>query len=261
VLVLLTVALSLAAAKPSAPMKATFLSRIIGGADAERGEFPSQLAQTRAGTHTCGGTLLDSNRALTAAHCVDGTTPGALGIIAGLHLRTNLVGTQSSDVMNYVVHEEYNVGPVPFPNDIAIINLASPIIPNGNVQFAILPPADSNFTGSSCVISGWGRTSTSNILPNILQKATTDVISTFECNAVMAEFGTVWDSQVCVFNANSNAGHCNGDSGGPLSCPLDADTVVAGIASWGITANDNCIVFYPSVYTSTSSYLTWIDSH
>jgi trypsin len=48
--------------------------RIIGGVDAEEGEFPylaSLQMRTRKGLqHFCGGSLLDATTVLTAGHCV-----------------------------------------------------------------------------------------------------------------------------------------------------------------------------------------------
>lgn len=45
--------------------------RIIGGTDARLGEFIGKVSlQTRRGTHLCGGTLVNMNHVLTAAHCV-----------------------------------------------------------------------------------------------------------------------------------------------------------------------------------------------
>ena len=44
---------------------------IVGGSDAQPGEFPwiASLATT---SHFCGGSVLTSNTILTAAHCVEG---------------------------------------------------------------------------------------------------------------------------------------------------------------------------------------------
>lgn len=44
--------------------------RIVGGSDAEPGQFPYQVSLRNQHSHTCGGSILNENWILTAAHCV-----------------------------------------------------------------------------------------------------------------------------------------------------------------------------------------------
>lgn len=49
-------------------------SRIVGGHEAEHGQFPYQVAlfvEADGGTYFCGGSLLNNDYVMTAAHCVD----------------------------------------------------------------------------------------------------------------------------------------------------------------------------------------------
>lgn len=47
------------------------LDRIVGGIDANVGQFPYQVSlQRKDGSHFCGGSILNKNFVLTAAHCV-----------------------------------------------------------------------------------------------------------------------------------------------------------------------------------------------
>lgn len=46
------------------------LSRIVGGQDAEKGEFPWMVSLTRHGGHFCGGTIISNKFVMTAGHCL-----------------------------------------------------------------------------------------------------------------------------------------------------------------------------------------------
>jgi trypsin len=56
---------------------------IVGGSAASAGEFPFIVSLQRSGSHFCGGTLLNANTVLTAAHCAVGQTASSLTIRAG----------------------------------------------------------------------------------------------------------------------------------------------------------------------------------
>ncbi|WAR28106.1 PRS27-like protein, partial [Mya arenaria] len=44
-------------------------NHIVGGTDARRGKYPFQVYLTANGRFFCGGSLLDADTVLTAAHC------------------------------------------------------------------------------------------------------------------------------------------------------------------------------------------------
>lgn len=51
--------------------RAAVAPRIVGGTAAAHGEFPGSVSlQSRQGAHFCGGTLIDTQHVLTAAHCM-----------------------------------------------------------------------------------------------------------------------------------------------------------------------------------------------
>jgi secreted trypsin-like serine protease len=179
-------------------------------------------------------------------------------VIAGLWDRSDTSGTQTSNVNSYTKHADYNVGLASYSNDIAILTFETLILIGGNVQVATLPANNLNdYAGTTCQVSGWGRTDGTNNLPNILQKASIPVISTAQCSSAMSNVGgaNIWDNHICVQDPAGVRGACSGDSGGPLNCP----GAVAGVTSWVVqSGTGNCLPEYPSVYTRTSAYLAWI---
>ncbi|ELU13032.1 hypothetical protein CAPTEDRAFT_194189 [Capitella teleta] len=204
---------------------------VIGGVPASPDEFPHQLA-----LHTtinpsnlrCGAILISATEALTASHCVDGSSPTSLYITAGLYLRDDPVNGQTRQLTSFTMHSDYCSTCDGFPNDIAVLTWEDPIdFEQPDVGVARLPDNDDNdFAGDTCVISGWGRTSDSSILPNAMYKADINVIFNDECAS-------------------------RGDSGGPLNCHLedpedDRTHFVAGITSWGISSSGDCLQDYPS---------------
>jgi secreted trypsin-like serine protease len=156
------------------------------------------------------------------------------------------------------MHESYDDGSATFANDIAILTFASTISTGSNVALAGLPADNGNsFAGTTCVITGWGRTSSSQTLPNILQQASISILSTAQCQSQGAG-AQITANHICIKDSANTSGACNGDSGGPVNCPSGGGYVVAGIASFVFQSSGNCLPSSPSVYTRTSTYLTWI---
>jgi secreted trypsin-like serine protease len=161
------------------------------------------------------------------------------------------------------MHESYNNNQATYANDIAILTLSTAINAGGNIAYASLPPNNNNaFAGASCVITGWGRTSSSNTLPNVLQQATVGILSTAQCQS-QGSGATIWANHICIYDSANTRGACNGDSGGPVNCPGTGTNgyQVAGIASFVFQSGGACLPSRPSVYTRTSTYLSWITTN
>merc|ERR1719147_43794 len=130
--ILLAACLALGSAKPRALSKqalSTPLARgsvgIVGGEDAEVGEFPHQIALTRGvgGSLMCGGSLVAPNKVVTAGHCCEGMKPNKLGVDVGSHHLNKQDPDQKSIAVTAVnLHEDYDSWTV--YNDICTLDLA-----------------------------------------------------------------------------------------------------------------------------------------
>ena len=95
--------------------------KILGGYDAERGEFPFQVSwQSITGLNRCGGSVLNKNYILTAGHCCNGVD-FSFQIVVGEYNIEEVDGTeQRRDVIQRIIHEDYD--PMTIDNDVCIVH-------------------------------------------------------------------------------------------------------------------------------------------
>ena len=243
--------------------------RIIGGNDADAGEWPATVgllftevynARLAAGdtvgiaqfqAQFCAGTLLAPNWVLTAAHCVHDVNnqplPAAeIFILAGV---TDLTDDgQQRQLNNIIVHPSYN--PLSFDSDIALLELASDTVPPAaEIPLYQGDPA----VGSDVTVVGWGDTTNSlGVFPFILQEVVVQVVSTTDCNT--AYNGAITDNMICAAAAGKDS--CGADSGGPMMALQDGVFRQIGIVSFG---NECALPDFPGVYTRVDRFSTWVN--
>merc|ERR1712241_1526418 len=146
-------------------------------------------------------------------------------------------------------------------NDVALIELPSPITFNDYIKPSCLPKSGNAVSAGEMVsVIGWGKPSdsASSISPELRQVHDLPVITNRECNDV---YGIVGDGVVCV-DTTGGRGSCNGDSGGPLIMKQGSQKgagdvwTQVGVVSFGASAG--CEVGYPAGYSRTEYYLDWI---
>merc|ERR1712179_418972 len=102
--------------------------RIVGGTDAYPGEFPHQIMLTRGvgGSLMCGGSIVGSNKVITAGHCCDGMSASKLGVEVGSHNLYEDDPDQASFAVSDVgLHEDYDSWNI--NNDICMLTLEGSI--------------------------------------------------------------------------------------------------------------------------------------
>jgi secreted trypsin-like serine protease len=231
--------------------------RIVGGTEAEPHSFPWQVALFFDGGWFCGGSIIDTNWVLTAAHCTDGAT--GVDIIAGAH---NIREAESTQVTyrstDFIIHESW--GSLLLRNDISVIRVSSGIEFTPEIQPICLPTKAQADLGAGEMVtpSGWGLTSDSfgaSISPT-LNEVTVPTLDNADCEAVYGS--TITDDIVCIDAANGH-GTCSGDSGGPLNYDDGRGVYCTqGVTSFGSSAG--CEVGYPDGFTRLTHYLEWIET-
>ncbi|XP_074649311.1 plasma kallikrein-like [Tubulanus polymorphus] len=241
--------------------------RIVGGNESIPGSWPwmvSLLFKPWYDTHRCGGTLINANYILTAAHCFNGSSlmfdysnASLYTAVLGNHDTRNTSGpmTQMIAVENVTIHPEFGLGGNDYNNDIAIVKLKSPVTFTDYVS-PICVSWKKPIPRQSCVIAGWGFTlGTSR--DGVLNEATVPVIGGQTCRKY---YGDKLEPKLmtCAGFNNGGVDTCHYDSGGPLMCKhprTGSKWVLQGITSWG----DGCALpRRPGVYTTVSRYVPWI---
>ncbi|KAM9410278.1 chymotrypsinogen B [Pholidichthys leucotaenia] len=229
----------------------TGYSRIVNGEEAVPHSWPWQVSlQDYTGFHFCGGSLINENWVVTAAHCSLSTSHR---VILGEHDRySNSERIQTLRVGRVFKHPSYN--PYTINNDITLIKLATPAQLNEHVSSVCVAESYDNFPGGRmCVTTGWGLTryNAANT-PSRLQQAALPLLSNTDCQRY-------WGSQITnlmVCAGASGASSCMGDSGGPLVCEKSGAWTLVGIVSWG---SSTCSTSMPGVYARVTELRSWMD--
>ena len=145
---------------------------IIGGTPTRFNEVPYQVAfriRYTSGLAFCGGTIINENWILSAAHCFldedhePDVTPDMVEIVIGGHdLRTAKGTPFVVHPEKFFTHEKYYNPREPFymANDIALIKVKESLFVkrvSGVSRAASLPHRGQDFTGMTAMASGYGK--------------------------------------------------------------------------------------------------------
>ncbi|KAG4079873.1 hypothetical protein HA402_015004 [Bradysia odoriphaga] len=245
---------------------------ITGGIEANKNSWPWHAAifhVIRSNiAYKCGGTVLNSNSVLTAAHCVfenDQTiATNRVLVHLGKHkLRVFESGTQEFQVFNIIVHSHYNESD--YSNDIAIIRLSTEAIFNNFVQpICLWDPSKvhiSNIFGKLGTVVGWGFTEKNKLSPILLEAQMPVVPHSICLLSNRNYFGSFLSNKNFCAGFRNGTGVCNGDSGGSISFQENDVYYIRGIVSTTVSRGEDglCDTKEYVIFTDVTQYLPWIE--
>lgn len=204
----------------------------------------------------CGGSLINSNWVLTAAHCVRTLQAQDVQIYAGSYALSGGGQLFSLADNGIIKHEDYNSSDTHPVNDIALLKLKSPITSIQSIPLITDVDASNFYNTNNVQISGWGDTSQgSGKGSDDLLFASVQLVPQASCKQSYNDL--LLDGMICATAHKTDS--CQGDSGGPLTVfGKDRKLYEEGIVSWGIGCAQPG---YPGVYVSISTYAGWIKTH
>jgi secreted trypsin-like serine protease len=230
------------------------LDKVVGGNEAVPHTWPWMAALAFQRNFICGGSLIDPQFVLTAAHCfAKSTNPALYKVILGAHdFSTGLV----VGVKAILVHPLFN-RLFPRANDVVLLKLDRTVQLNKNINTICLPTYYTP-SGLNCVVTGWGRTFEGGPHADALQEVSVPIWDNGKCNLPKFYPGMIHANMMCAGYEEGGKDSCQGDSGGPLVCPgSNNQWQLHGIVSWGVgCAREG----RPGVYSRVSMFTPWIIS-
>ncbi|KAM5251206.1 ovochymase-1, partial [Hipposideros larvatus] len=221
-------------------LESEFFSRNSSWRNSTVGRHPWQVSLKLVERHFCGGSLIQDNLVVTAAHCLISLHEEqikSLTVTAGeFNLFQKDKQEQNISVSKIIIHPEYSkLGYM--SSDIALLYLKHKVKFGTGIQPICLPQRDDKFEdGIVCMASGWGKISETSDYSNVLQEMEVPVLDDRTCNTVLRGMNLLppGRTMLCASFPDGEKDACQGDSGGPLVCKRGNGTwILAGITSWG----------------------------
>jgi secreted trypsin-like serine protease len=238
------------------PSSASVVSpMIVGGTAVPNGEYPfiAYIELYRKGKlyASCGGSLIDQDSVLTAAHCLANNsgeldTSGALVAVGRTDLRKNqgqVIGASRPFIHPLYKGKGYDAG---------VLKLKRPVKGIKPIKLATTKQNNLETPERKLTVAGWGRTGFKGTSPDHLREVLVPVVSDRRAessyDAVLGPKG--YEPPIMIAAGNSSKKNaCVGDSGGPL---FDAGSLTqVGIVSGGLYKCGTAR--YPGKYTEVNN--------
>jgi secreted trypsin-like serine protease len=229
--------------------------QVVGGDSVPNGKYKFMVAVrdvTRGNTvyqqQFCGGTLIDRDSVLTAAHCVEGVRAARLRATVGRTVLKSDQG-QTRRVDRIFRHPMYNSAERGFRYDAAVLKLDSRVRNISPIRIPVTSDDAFEEPGRLTTVAGWGTTSYSDSnRSNRMREAQVPIVSDARAKEV---YRSSYVNALMVAAGQKGTDTCKGDSGGPLFVETSTEVFnQIGITSFG----KRCALRgYPGVYTETNA--------
>ena len=236
--------------------------QVVGGTAVPNGKYPfivallnTQFGSTPFQQQFCGGTLIDQDSVLTAAHCVFGASAEPLRVTVGRTVLDNSNQGKVRAVSSISIHPLY-IPSLDDAFDAAVLKLSNPVSGIAPIKLANANHDSLETPGRLVRVAGWGNTCqqpppsggcTSNF-PNRMREAQVPIVS--DTTAEQAYGSSVYFPTLMVAAGSENLDTCQGDSGGPLFAKSAGAYRQIGITSFGIGCG---APGFPGVYSEVNN--------
>lgn len=176
---------------------------VVGGQDVTIDEYPFVVVCYNWGSFSCGGSIINEEYVLTAAHCTCDQIQ--YGVTKREANGPNMVNV--AEGIRYPGWTSY------VRDDVQLLRLASKIKLSPKAQPVKLPRPGWEVSGSSfetpSAVFGWGYDTAGN-LPYTLQRGDYFVINNTDCSRIHSGIASVYDFNCCNGVRGGGVADCNG---------------------------------------------------
>jgi secreted trypsin-like serine protease len=225
-----------------------FEPRIVGGTPVAEGKYPFladlEIEGANGRTGQCGGSLIDPDSVLTAAHCI--VNAQRVGLTVGRTVVSQNQG-QIRLASDALIDPSYN-GQRNAAYDAAVLKLNRAVTGIKPIRLATAKQNKLETPGRLLTVAGWGTTSEGGNTSVRMREVSLPVVSDSTARQVYSS-SEYFPSLMVATGGEKGKDACQGDSGGPLFNPGPTSTQV-GIVSFG----RGCArAGFPGVYTEVNN--------
>lgn len=229
-------------------------ARIVAGHEAPKFAYPWLVNLQLFTWQVCGGTLINSNTVLTAAHCMIGEKEDWT-VYAHRHNLTDTTENENGKeykVLDRFMHPKYIDSPTGY--DISVWKIDAPLAGN-YTQIEFDTEGLDLKVNTLLKVAGWGTIAKKGAVSPILLETKLPVFDFQKCKDIYKQLD---QSEFCAGYIDGSTDTCQGDSGGPIFTTKDKVPKLVGIISRG----EGCAkVGYPGVYTSLQKVRDFVDQY